>query len=143
MAKPLAFVPPPAPVPTDAETARAELDDLAALLHEHGVLRALNGLLAAAPEVSEIAMEQVDSPAGRRIVRNAVILGTLATGIDPDKLATLTGALARGIEAASAQLAQEPPSTVNVLKSLNDPDLRRGLSAVLALLKAFGQGPQS
>ncbi len=141
MAKPLAYVPTPPPAPTPEEAARAELDTLLAALHERGVLRLLNGLLAASPEVAAVVMGQLDSPAGDRVVRNAVVLGTAATRIDPNRLNTVVTALARGIDAAADELAAPPPGTVSVLKALNDPTVRRGFGALLALVRALGEEP--
>lgn len=141
MAKPLAYVPAPPPMPTPEEAARAELDTLITALHERGVLRLLNGLLASGPEVATVAMGQLESPTGERAVRNAVVLGTAATRIDPDRLNTVVTALARGIDAAADGLTAPPPGTASVLKALNDPAVRRGFGALIALVRAFGEEP--
>jgi len=141
MAKPLAYVPAPPPAPTPEEAARAELDTLLVALHERGILRLLNGLFTAGPEVATIAMGQLDSPAGDRAIRNVVVLGTAATRINPDRLNTVVTALARGIDAAADGLTAPPPGTISVLKALNDPAVRRGFGALIALVRAFGEEP--
>ncbi|HEY7909100.1 MAG TPA: DUF1641 domain-containing protein [Thermomicrobiales bacterium] len=140
MAKPIVYNPPPPDAPDATEDARDELDHLLVALHERGVLRLLNGLLAAGPSVSAIALDGLNSPSGQRAVRNAVVLGEAATRIDPADLETLVQGVARGIETAGERLAQEPPSTISLAKALRDPDVRRGMNAMLGFLKALGQG---
>jgi uncharacterized protein YjgD (DUF1641 family) len=139
MAKPIAYSPPPSNTPDTTDDARDELDRLLVALHERGVLRLLNGLLAAGPSVSAVALDGLNSPGGQRAVRNATVLGEAATRIDPADLETLAQGVARGIETAGQRLAQEPPSTISLAKALRDPDVRRGMNAMLGFLKALGQ----
>ena len=139
MAKPITLSPPPPDAPDTTDAARDELDRLIVALHERGVLRLLNGLLAAGPSVSAIALDGLNSPGGQRAVRNAVVLGEAATKIDPAHLEALVQGVARGIETAGERLAQEPPSTISLAKALRDPDVRRGMNAMLGFLKALGQ----
>jgi uncharacterized protein YjgD (DUF1641 family) len=139
MAKPITYRPPPPDAPDTTDDARDELDRLLVALHERGVLRLLNGLLAAGPAVSTVALDGLNSPGGQRAVRNAVVLGEAATRIDPAHLETLARGVARGIETAGERLAQEPPSTISLAKALRDPDVRRGMNAMLGFLKALGQ----
>jgi uncharacterized protein YjgD (DUF1641 family) len=140
MAKPITYSPPSPDAPDATQDARDELDRLLVALHERGVLRLINGLLAAGPSVSAVALDGLNSPSGQRAVRNAVVLGEAATRIDPADLETLVQGVARGIETAGERLAQEPPSTISLAKALRDPDVRRGMNAMLGFLKALGQG---
>ncbi len=139
MAKPIAFTPPPPDAPPAITDPRDELDRLLVALHERGVLRFLNGLLAAGPEASTIAVNGLNSATGQRVVRNMVVLGEMATKLDPDDLETLLNGVARGIAAASARVGTEPPGTISLAKALRDPDVRRGVNFLLGFLKALGQ----
>jgi len=139
MAKPIAFIPPPPEAPDATAEARDELDRLLVALHERGVLRLLNGLLAAGPDVFTIALHGLNSPGGQRAVRNAAILGEAATKLDPEQLETLVSGVVRGIAVAGERMAQEPPGTVSLAKALRDPDVRRGMNVMLGFLKALGQ----
>lgn len=139
MAKPITFTPPPPDAPDATADARDELDHLLVALHERGVLRLLNGLLAAGPEVTTVALDGLNSPGGQRAIRNAMVLGETATKIDPMHLESLATGIVRGIDAAEHRLAQEPPSTISLAKALRDPDVRRGMNAILGFLKALGQ----
>jgi uncharacterized protein YjgD (DUF1641 family) len=139
MAKPITYRPPTPDAPDATEDAHEELDRLLVALHERGVLRLLNGLLAAGSSVSAVALDGLNSPGGQRAVRNATVLGEAATRIDPANLETLVRGVARGIETAGDRLSQEPPSTISLAKALRDPDVRRGMNAMLGFLKALGQ----
>lgn len=139
MAKPIAFIPPPPATPDATADARDEMDRLLVALHKRGVLRLLNGLLAAGPEVTTVALDGLNSPGGQRAIRNAMVLGETATKIDPMHLETLAQGIVRGIDAAETRLTQEPPSTISLAKALRDPDVRRGMNAMLGFLKALGQ----
>lgn len=140
MAKPIPFTPPPRDEANHAVAdAHAEWDALLVALHERGVLRLLNGLLRAGPEVTEIALDGLNSPAGQRAVRNTVVLGEAATKIDPERLDALVDGVVRGVAAAGERIGQGPPGSVSLLKSLNDPDVRRGMNVLLGFLKALGQ----
>lgn len=139
MAKPIAFTPRAQSLePAPADAAHEELDALLVALHERGILRLLNGLLAAGPEVSAKALDGLNTPAGERAIRNAVALGTAATRVDPNRMQQLLDGVARGVDAAGARLVEEPPGSISLLKELRDPDVRRGMHALLGFLKAFG-----
>lgn len=139
MAKPLSFTPRPPAEPTPAEAARAELDGVLVALHERGVLRLLAELLAAGPAVSAIALDGLSSPTGQRVVRNAVALGTAASRLDPHRMQQVLDGVARGVAAAGARLGEEPPGSIHLLRELRDPDVRRGMHALIGFLQAFGE----
>lgn len=138
MAKPLSFNPRPPEEPTPEAAARAELNGLLVMLHERGVLHLLAELLAAGPEISAIALDGLSSPTGQRIIRNAVALGTTAARIDPNRMQQMLDGVARGVEAAGVRLLEKPPGSVSLLKELRDPDVRRGMHALIGFLKACG-----
>jgi uncharacterized protein YjgD (DUF1641 family) len=139
MAKPIAFTPrAPEPAPAPADAAREELDTLLIALHERGILRLVNGLLAAGPEVSARMLDGLSTPAGERVIRNAVALGTAAARIDPNRMQQMLDGVARGMDAAGERLGAEPPGSVSLLRELRDPDVRRGMHALIGFLKAFG-----
>lgn len=140
MAKPIPFTPSSGDDTNHAVAdARAEWDALLVALHERGVLRVLNGLLRAGPEVTGIALGGLNSPAGQRAIRNAVVLGEAATKIDPARLDALVEGVVRGVAAAGERIGHGSPGSVGLLKSLNDPDVRRGMNVLLGFLKALGQ----
>jgi uncharacterized protein YjgD (DUF1641 family) len=141
MAQPLDFALPEAPPPV-AEFGPA--DDLARLLetlHSSGTLRVLNGLFARFEAVSAVALAGLDTPEGRRGLANLLLLGKLLGSVDSDGLDRFVVALDRGLTAAGARLQEkdDPPGTLSTLNRLRDPDVRRGLDAVLTLLGTLGR----
>ncbi len=131
MARPIQHTPTPPPVdPVGDQTA-----DLMAALHEAGLLRALTGAVRAYPD----------------------LLATLLQGLDPEKLKALAalGGLTDVLGAEGAQQAVRgvrsaiaaadhattapAPSLVLLAKQLGDPDVRRGIGALVAALGAFGR----
>ncbi len=139
MAKPITYTPLPPAAPDVTADAHDELDRLLVALRERGLLRLLNGLIGAGPEVSAIAVNGLNAPAGQRALRNAAVLGQTATKLDPDDLEIMVKGVVRGVGAASDRLGEAPPSTISLAKALRDPDVRRGMNVMLGFLKALGQ----
>lgn len=138
MAKLLHYEPQPPPPPTPEDAAHAEWDALLVELHRSGTLRLLRGLLGAGPEVTKVALDQLERPAGGRLVRNVTVLLSGASRFEPEHLDHLLTGLARGVTAASRRLAGKPPGPLRLLRTLADGDVRRGIGAVLALVAEIG-----
>ncbi len=141
MAQPLAYEPPPAPPGQDAFTAADDLARLLDTLHQSGTLRLLNGLLAQIQDVSAVALGGLNTDEGRNGLANLLVLAKLLGRIDADGLDRFVAALDRGLADAAERLADtdDPPGTLSVLGQLRQPDVRRGLDAVLTLLGTLGR----
>ena len=50
----------------------------------------------------------------------------------------MTGVV-KGVNAAARPQRDSPPGTFGLVRELNDPDVRRGLSALLTLLGTLGR----
>ena len=136
MAKPLTYT--PEPVPTD--TAQDELNRLLLTLHERGVLRLLTNLSAESHGVAQVALEQLDSLKGQNLIGNLTVLLTFLSEIDDEALGKILTGVGRGVNAASqTQSKRDTPGTFKLVKELNDPDVRRGLNAVLTILSTLGR----
>jgi len=140
MAQPLAYEPPPAPPGQDAFTAADDLARLLDTLHESGTLRVLNGLLAQIQDVAAVALDGLNTDEGRNGLANLLLLAKLLGRIDADGLDRFVAALDRGLADAAERLVDEddPPGSLSVLGKLRQPDVRRGLDAVLTLLGTLG-----
>jgi uncharacterized protein YjgD (DUF1641 family) len=140
MAQPLDYTPPPHPNGEAAFTADDDLARLVETLHASGTLRLLNGLFARLEDVAAVVLKGLDTDAGRRGLANLLLLSKLLGRLDPDGLDRFIAALDRGLEAAARRLDTEadPPGPLRTLGRLRDPDIRRGLDAVLALLGTLG-----
>lgn len=135
MAQQLAYVVPPAPLPT----ARDELEDLIETLHASGTLRFLNGFFGRLGAVSDVALTELETPPGRHLVSALLFAGSLATKFSADDLGRVGEAFLKGLPRARSTLhSTEPPSTVDLLKMLHAPETRRALGAFLAIAESVG-----
>ncbi|HYE57275.1 MAG TPA: DUF1641 domain-containing protein [Rhodothermales bacterium] len=139
MAQPLEYVPPQVP----GEAAFTAADDLARLvetLHTSGTLRVLNGFFGRLGAVSEVALDTINTPEGRNGLANLLVLAKALGRIDPQHLARFADAVDHGLDAAGRRLESpdDPPGTLATLRKLRDPDVRRGLDAVLTVLGTLG-----
>lgn len=135
MAHPLKYT----PVAHPEETAHEKLEELLETLHEAGVLRLLDGFFGQFEEVTEVALEQVNTPVGRNAISNLLILLEGLGDLDPDHLQAFWTGTRKGLETARHSLETEPPSLLGLLATLRDEDTRRGLNALLLLLQGIGR----
>ena len=136
MAKPLVYVPQPVPV----DTAQDEVQRLVETLHEHGVLRLVTNLVAESHGVAKVALDQLETPKGKNLVDNLAVLVNTLTQIEDGALDKLLTGVSKGVNAAAHSLDdKKAPGTFGLVRELNDPDVRRGLNAVLTLLATVGR----
>lgn len=102
--------------------------DLLQKLHDRGVIDLFNGLLSASDTVMEHVTHAMRSKEAVTGFRVALILGSLLTSIDPEKLHTVLSETKRN----------DPPTLVSVLKQASSKDARRGLAAIVGLLNILG-----
>jgi len=135
MAQQLQYCVPPAPFPT----ARDELNDLIETLHTSGTLRFLNGFFGRLGAVSDVALTELETPAGRHLLSALLFAGTLATKFSATDLERVGNAFLQSLPRARATLHdREPPSTVDLLKMMHAPETRRALGAFLAVAESIG-----
>ncbi len=129
MAKSLGYTPPTPPdtAPDDA------LRDLVLALHESGLLRAAAGGVRRYPDLVHAALASDHS----QEIRSLIVLLRALGDLDPGQAERIADGI-RDAREAAPRAAQDPRSTFGLLAQLRDPDTRRGLSAALAGLKAFG-----
>jgi uncharacterized protein YjgD (DUF1641 family) len=102
--------------------------DLLQRLYEKGVIGLLNGLLSAGDDVVEKVTDVVSSKEAVTGLRLALILGSLVTSIDPEKVQS----------ALSAAEQEEPPSLMSIVKQASSKDARRGMATAVGLLNVLG-----
>ena len=102
--------------------------DLLQRLYEKGVIDLFNGLLSEGDEVVERVTDVVSSKEAVTGLRLALILGSLVTSIDPEKVQI----------ALSAAEQKEPPSLMSIVKQASSKDARRGMAAAVGLLNVLG-----
>ena len=136
MAKAIQYKYEPVPPPTD--TAQDDLNKLTETLHEKGVFRILNNVVAQSNGVLEVALGQLDSKGGRNAIDNTMVLIKALTEADPDGAQAFLDGTKKGLERAQDSLKDDPPGTLALLGKLHNPEVRRGLYAVLSLLEGLG-----
>lgn len=139
MARPIDYVPEP---PT-AEPEQDDLDETLRALHRAGVLRLVRGLTDGGDGVAQVAVDQMNSESGRRLLGNALLAGKTLAAVDPEALSTVLDGTAQGIGEA-AKTRQRPTLGIwALLKFSLSSDVRRGLMVVLTVLASIGRGSRS
>lgn len=106
-------------------------------LHDRGALELVRGMLGSSEEVLEIAVNAAKSPESIRGIRNLIVLVNLLAEIDPEQLKRLTHTVPAALK--SIDQNPEPPGLWSLaMQMLWNKDARRGLSAMNAMLEAFG-----
>ena len=140
MAAPISYDYPHGPPGQDTFTAEDDLARLVETLHASGTLRVLNGLLAQFQDVTAVALKGLNSDGGRAGLANALTLGKLLGRLDADGLDRFVVALDRGLAAAGRRLDRKAksPGAFSLLRRLRQPEVRRGLDALLTLVAVLG-----
>ncbi len=141
MAEPIQYTPKPAKIGPDAHD---ELERLLQTMHEHGVLRLADDLVAANTQWTQVIVDGLNKEGSRKTVQNLSILLMLLSRIEPAQLYKVLFALRDGLE----QIAHHQPKTEKIdspgikgtYKMLNDDTLWQGVMPLLEALKAFGKG---
>lgn len=123
----------------DNQDGVTEFVALLGALQQKGVLEMATSLLQQGEEVLSLVVEHANQPAAVGGIKSVIALAQGLSKIDAQAL----GHVFAGVAYASEQwrLGSEPNKVGmgTVWKSLRDPDVSRGLAAVLALLKGIGQ----
>lgn len=139
MAKSIEYQPEPAKIGPDAHE---ELDRLLENLHQHGVLRLLNDLVAANNEVAQILVNGLQRQGTLNAIQNISLVLMALSSLPPDrvyKLAFGLRDLAEAISQPKADGEEKAPGVHGVWKMLQDDDLWRALRPLLQGLAAFSR----
>lgn len=123
MAKSIEYQPEPAKIGPDAHE---ELDRLLETLHQHGVLRLLNDLVAANNEVAQILVNGLQRQGTLNAIQNISLMLMALSSLPPDrvyKLAFGLRDLAEAISQPKADDEEKAPGVHGVWKMLQDDDL--------------------
>jgi uncharacterized protein YjgD (DUF1641 family) len=113
--------------------------DLLQKLHDKGALDMARGLIGSGEKVLEIVTEEANAPESTRALRNGILLFNVLGSIDPDTLKKFTQPIPQAIQAASLQ--SDIPSVWGLMNaSLFNKDFRRGLAAMIGVLRGVGIG---
>lgn len=137
MAQPLDYTPPKAQT---EQTAEEEWAEVLETLHETETLRVLHGLAGQYEGVEEVVLNDLlDTTTGRTAIKNLSALFNGLVALDTDDLETIGEGVGKGLKAARRSFEKdEAPGLLRLFARLRDPDVRRALAALLALLKGLG-----
>ena len=135
MAMEIEYQVPRVPQPGDA---RDELNDLIETLHRVGALRVANDLIGRLSNVSEVALDELNSNEGRNLIGIFLAAGELLTKLPPDIVNEGGQLVASSAKTARNALKAKPPGTFALLRLLHKPDTRRAIGALLLILHNIG-----
>ncbi|WLI76423.1 DUF1641 domain-containing protein [Kosakonia sp. H02] len=139
MAKAIDYQPEPAKIGPDAHE---ELERLLETLHQHGVLRLANDLVAANNEVAQVLVKGLQREGTLNVLQNISVLLMALSSVPPDKMYKLAFGLRDMADAFSqppSQSEQKAPGGRGVWKMLHDDELWGALQPLLQGLKAFSR----
>jgi uncharacterized protein YjgD (DUF1641 family) len=141
MAEPIQYTPKPPNIGPDAHD---ELERLLQTMHEHGVLRFANDLVAANTQWTQIIVDGLSKEGSRKTVQNLSVLLMVLSRIEPGHFYKALFALRDSLEYLARYEPDagkpEPPGLKGAYRMLKDDSLWRGLTPLLGALKAFGDG---
>ncbi|MDN4595002.1 DUF1641 domain-containing protein [Polycladomyces subterraneus] len=103
-----------------------ELIDVIGLLHEKGWLRTAKAFLASTDELMSIALDQLNTPGGKRFLRNLIHMGVLLSAVD----------LPSAVKAAEeADQETDRSGMWTLLQTLRDPEVIAAIRFFLNIAK--------
>jgi uncharacterized protein YjgD (DUF1641 family) len=123
--------------PVEHAAALLDLYELVQVLHKHGTLDLLRGLVGASDDLIGRLAAGLSKPESIRASRNVIEMTKLLSQIDPE-------ALRRTIDQggqflASEQIAHsEPPGLWNIFRRITSRDGRRALALIVEVLNEIG-----
>ena len=124
--------------PAEHAEALLAVYDLLQGLHDRGVLDALNGALSSGNFILDTVVETANTPENIRAIRNLLILSKVLSGIDPDVLGRLAGAVPEALQQVSSEQTSAP-GMLSLLQKFNSRDSRRGMAFAAGLLESLGK----
>jgi uncharacterized protein YjgD (DUF1641 family) len=124
----------------DSRNALMETLEIMQRLQEYGVLEAVKALLNKGPQVSALAIQQMNQPGTYHMIKNIIYMVELISSIDPEKTGAMTSGLTYGMDRASDALrAKEQTSVWGLMKIMKDPDVNTAMTAGISFLKGMGE----
>jgi uncharacterized protein YjgD (DUF1641 family) len=125
--------------PADHAAALLNAYELLQVLHDKNMLDIARGLVGSSETVLDIAVKGAIRPESVNAMRNLIVLFNLIGSIDPGTMNRFTSAIPDAVYTSSNQT--KPPGLWNLIKgSIFDGDFRRGLGAMIGVLRGVGRG---
>lgn len=133
-------------VPATTATPDASADPLASLaevvrlLDERGFLRFAEDLLREEERVVEVLVDRVPPQDVRAAWKAITVLIATLRKVEPATVERLSGSVAESIEEAERSARTPMVGFFDILATLNDPDVNRGVRMLLGALRGLGRG---
>jgi uncharacterized protein YjgD (DUF1641 family) len=142
MAKPLAYTVTPPKTEQDAQEALAELVET---LHQHGVLRFANDLVASQSQVAAVLVGGLNTEGAQNALQNLGVLAMWLSRIEPARLYKVLFAVKDGLDGLGdyrpgPEEDTKPPGLTGAYALLHDEALWRALIPAIEALKVFADG---
>jgi uncharacterized protein YjgD (DUF1641 family) len=113
--------------------------DLLQALHDRGMIDTARGFVGSANQVLEIAVEESLNKGSIDVMRNMMLMLNMLGSIAPETLKKFTDPIPQAVQLASVQ--STTPGLWQLMKeSVFNADFRRGLGAMIGILRAVGVG---
>ncbi|GAA5176121.1 MULTISPECIES: DUF1641 domain-containing protein [Halomonadaceae] len=123
--------------------AHEELERLLQTMHEHGVLRFANDVVAANPQIAQVLVGGLQKEGTLNAIQNASVLGMALSTIEPRDFYRVTFALRDGLQRVSQHSPEDDdgdtPGVTGAYRMLHDETLWHALTPLLDGLKAFAE----
>lgn len=156
MAERISYDVPPPKIGPDAQE---DLDRLVQTLHEHGLLRFANDVVASNHELLRIVVDGFNKPGSLNAIQNLSVIAMTLSALPPERFYQVMFALKEGIEQVgnhrhdeakspsqqdkSQQTRQDKedsaPGITGIYRMLNDDELWYAIKPILAGLRAFSE----
>jgi uncharacterized protein YjgD (DUF1641 family) len=125
--------------PLDHAAALLNACELLQVLHDKNMIDIARGLVGSSETVLDVAVQGAIRPESVKAMRNMLVLFNLIGSIDPMTMNRFTSALPKAVFDSSNQA--KPPGLWSLIKgSIFDGDFRRGLAAMIGVLRGVGRG---
>jgi len=142
----------PTQAEADAQAAREIMDalvknkdsllmlmDVVNELHQSGLLEMADAFLKNRHQIGVIGLNQLNKSGAQRIIKNGMGAVQFLSKLDPEKMETMLGAVASGIDQATK--TPESPSKMGVwgmAKTMRDPEVQTSLGVLMNFLRGMG-----
>jgi uncharacterized protein YjgD (DUF1641 family) len=121
----------------DAEALEAMLRVVRGL-HERGLLELTAAVLEQGEDVLRTVVELLAQPGAVRILQNVIAVVQVLGALDVQKVGKVVNGAMDGLDHAVQEGPERPLGLFGLIRSLSDPDVSTGLTALLGALKGMG-----
>lgn len=125
----------------EQEESLQKIMEITGELHKIGALDAVQAMLESKEKITGIALGQVSRDPVKNLLNNLMASAGVLTAIDPATIQQLSKSVQKGLsEAELGNDEGQKTGVIQLMKSINDPDINRALTFGMNFLKGLGKG---